>query len=191
MSEQKRVVAEIARDVLIWLGVAFALDDVIVYFVYPEWGYYFVKLVAISFITDMWLYWTHRIYHSLHSPEWLRKIHDYHHDVFHRKQLFMLHWVELIIAASVPFAVVSLLISPWFFPVVALWGLFEAARGHGHFKWFRLIPKGYYKKAKFCGINYHKFHHTPEGVNKNYGQMLKIWDKICKTEHIIERKATT
>lgn len=141
---------------------------------------FLLKIAVIFYVSDAWLYWTHRMYHSPKSPTWLRKIHDYHHSEFLRTQIFKLHWLEWIIAASLPVVVVSYLISPWFCLFSVPWSAFEAARGHNHFKWFRIIPKGYYKSLKFCGIRYHMYHHEVDQM-KNFGQMLKLWDIICKT----------
>lgn len=130
---------------------------------------------------DTWLYWLHRAYHSKRFPLWFRKIHYDHHVRFHRDKKFHLHPTEFLLNVSLPFVVTSYLIHPLFIIVVVSWGWFEAARGHGHYWWFKLIPKSYYKKMQYCGYKYHMYHHLKDET-KNLGQFLKIWDKICGTE---------
>jgi len=143
---------------------------------------FIVKLIVISLVTDTWLYWIHRGYHSKYCPKWLKKTHDYHHTEFLKSGAFKLSIIELLIIVSIPATVISLLIHPAFSLVVLAWSWFEAARGHGHYKWFKIIPKWYYRKLKFCGMRYHLYHHTGDS-SKNFGQFLKIWDKICGTEY--------
>lgn len=139
------------------------------------------KLIVMSLLIDAWLYWIHRAYHSDYSPDWIKRIHYQHHESFNHTRVFSLHPVEFLVSISAPFFIVWSMFGLWFFPFALFWAVFEAARGHGHFKWFKLIPKIYYKKLMFCGIRYHDYHHDTD-VTKNLGQFLKIWDKICGTE---------
>ena len=144
---------------------------------------FILKMVAITYFIDAWLYWLHVAFHSKRSPVWFRRLHMQHHADFQRSEVFSLHPAELFLDSIVPFFFTSWLMGNyWFFPCVVLpWGVFEAARGHGHFKWFKIIPRGYYKALNFCGTKYHGRHHAPGGENINLGQMLRTWDNIMGT----------
>lgn len=142
------------------------------------------KLVVITYFIDAWLYWLHRAFHSTKFPTWFRKWHMGHHVNFQRSELFTLHPMEFLVNASAPFLLICYLIGPWFFPIATVWGLFEAARGHGHFRWFKVIPKSYYVFFRFCGIGYHRVHHMPGGEKVNLGQMLRVWDDLCNTAKV-------
>lgn len=137
-----------------------------------------LKLVAITLFIDFYLYWFHVAYHRV---PWLKAIHREHHDRFKENGIFNLHPAEFIINFIPGAYFVAWIIGWWFVPVVTLWAVFEAARGHGHFRWFK-IPKTYYRALQYCGIRYHLYHHEVD-ESKNLGQMLKVWDKIMGTSY--------
>jgi sterol desaturase/sphingolipid hydroxylase (fatty acid hydroxylase superfamily) len=139
-----------------------------------------LKLVLISLLVDAWLYWVHRFSHSSYSPGWLRRAHGVHHAQFSLRRKFELHPIEFVVEA-IPLMLIGCIMHPLFGFAIIAWGLFEAARGHGHFTWFKLIPRWYYKAFGFCGGRYHAVHHAPHGEHVNMGQMLRLWDVLCNT----------
>lgn len=139
------------------------------------------KLILLSAFIDTHLYWMHRLYHTEWCPAVLKRAHAYHHASYGKTGNFSVSVTEFMLAIIPPFFVCWYLLSWWFFPIVVAWGMFEAARGHGHFKWFKIIPRAYYKFFRFCGNRYHAVHHTAGGEHVNLGQMLRVWDDICRT----------
>jgi len=144
---------------------------------YLIWSFIFIfKMVVITMFVDTWLYWLHVYFHAKQCPLWLSKYHLKHHVDFEKTRKFKIHIVEGVLDSSLPCVLVVYLIGWWFCPIMILWGLFEASRGHGQNDWFKLIPRSFYKTAGFCGTRYHMVHHTPGMEQYKKGQMTKWWD---------------
>jgi len=136
---------------------------------------------AITYFVDFSFYWLHRFFHSSKCPVWIANEHHWHHKNFADTRRFSIRPIEFAIEA-VPVIFISwLLIDVRFSLVAILWALFEASRAHGHYKWFKLIPRSFYKKMQYCESGYHLRHHVPGHEHENMGQMLKVWDKIMNT----------
>jgi len=142
---------------------------------------FILKIVVITLFVDAWLYWLHVAFHSSWMPYWLGKYHIKHHDDFKRTQKFSIHIVEATLDSSLPCVLATYLFGLWFCPIMIAWGVFEASRGHGQYKWFKLIPRSFYKKAGYIGTRYHMVHHTPGMEHHCLSQMLKWWDILMGT----------
>jgi hypothetical protein len=133
----------------------------------------------VGFYNDQWLYWIHRFFHADSDNVWpkLRGIQKYLnkvHMVHHRKYSLNLHPVEWAVALTVPVYFANWLIGWELTIFFTVWGIFEAAKGHGHCTKVKTLPKSWYKKIGYAEIRYHIWHHRHP--KENLGQFLYYCD---------------
>lgn len=144
--------------------------------------------MLFGFLYDQWLYWTHRWYHAKTKSKiqrYFKRCHLKHH----RKYSLYLHPLEWLVALIPGYAFGWWLLKPHIITIYLFWGIFEAARGHGHFLNFPWFPKGFYRVV-FLGMgvegSYHVYHHKK--LTTNYGQFLWLADWLFGTMAVKWRK---
>jgi len=149
-----------------------------------EWlinaGWLLSKLIIYALLNESWLYWWHRIYHIESADVWpifkrpqgyLKKCHALHH----QRYALIIHPVEWAIALIVPFCFGAWFLSLPVITFLLVWGIFEAARGHGHLLWVPWLPKRWYRMMCYAEVGYHMFHHR-RNLRMNFGQFLWLSD---------------
>lgn len=144
-----------------------------------------LKCAFVGFYNDQWLYWLHRFFHADTKDIWkgFRKIHKYLracHMVHHRgKYSLKIHPVEWFLALVPPCSLAVPIIGWKLMVFFTVWGVFEAARGHGHFLKIKWLPKKFYTVIGYAEVRYHVWHHRHE--KENLGQFLWYNDYIFGT----------
>lgn len=136
--------------------------------------------LGLLVLNDAWFYVTHRL---LHSPWLFKHVHSWHHrsiDVspfttyaFHPVEGFLLTaWVvPVVLLVPIPLPLLASL------QAVGLLNNLNAHLG------YELMPRWFIRFAPFRWLTsstFHNLHHAR--VTGNYGLMLRVWDKLFRTE---------
>lgn len=144
-----------------------------------------LKSLVVGIFNDQWLYGLHRFFHAdpkdirdgfktVHRH--LRKYHMVHHRGRYKLKLHPVEWM----LALVPVWIFGLPLIGWKLGLLyTTWGIFEAARGHGHFLRIPWLPKRFYSVVGYAEVRYHVWHHRHE--KENLGQFLWYCDWLYGT----------
>ena len=143
-----------------------------------------VQAALILVISDIFLYWTHRLYHSHH----LWKYHAIHHSpkVVDWLSAYRFHpiniWTTFIFIDTVMLMVGF---SPKAFVLLVPFNIFYSAFVHANLNW----TLGPFKTVLASPV-FHRWHHTmpDEGGNKNFAPTFPILDVIFGTYYMPEGK---
>ncbi|MCB9649282.1 MAG: sterol desaturase family protein [Deltaproteobacteria bacterium] len=142
--------------------------------------------VAVSFVThDLFIYAFHR---AMHRNRYLWRLHECHHSVQEmdwaggsRGQVF-----ENLITGTAEFAPIALFMSPEVAvikPVIdACWGMWIHANVDVRSGWLNYL---------FNGPELHRWHHSAEVYDTNFGTKLAIWDWLFGTAYLPSDKKAT
>lgn len=139
-----------------------------------------VQVLGAFLITDLALYWSHRLRHEV---RWLWHFHAIHHSQRHLNPAttYRGHFGDKIISSfitTIPIAFIGGSYPAWvlFAVINNFWGHFI----HSNVK----INLGFVGKF-IVSPQYHRVHHSvlPEHFDMNYGERLVIWDWIFRSYH--------
>lgn len=138
-----------------------------------------LKLLFLGVFNDCWLYWIHRMFHANTTnpiQQYFRKCHMIHHVGKYALKIHPSEWaLALILPNLLGFYMIGIPLSL----VLTAWGIFEAAKGHGHYTKIKTLPKKWYKKIGYAEIRYHIWHHRHP--QENLGQFLWYNDYLFGT----------
>ena len=153
----------------------------LIYFDINKYGliYFFVSIVLMMILHDMYFYWTHRL---LHLPGWYQKIHFVHHQSTNPSPFTALsfHPVEAIIQAIIlPLIVLIIPAHPFPIFIFLIFMVYKNVRGHAGYEF--TAPAERQKKRKWLqsySID-HNQHHLYG--RENYGLYFNLWDRLMHT----------
>ena len=142
-------------------------------------GYFFLSIVLILLVHDMYFYWTHR---AMHHPLFFKVFHKVHHLSTNPSPwaAFAFHPLEAVVEASI------IVLVAFLFPVhplaIALFLLIMMIYNvYGHLG-FELYPRGFSKsmigKWINTSVNHNQHHQFFKG---NYGLYFLWWDRWMGT----------
>lgn len=144
-------------------------------------GYFFLSLLIIHQIHDMYFFWTHRF---LHEVKWLKKFHLIHHAIntptpmaaftFHPVEAFIQGGFWIIISFLLPVSALALFLFFAFMTYINMWG-------HCCYEFWTvdLMNK---KPWKYLNTpTHHVLHHKFN--NKGYSIYYNFWDKKFGSNH--------
>lgn len=147
---------------------------------YPVW-WFFVSIVAMLLLHDVWFYWSHRFMH-------LKAIFPLVHKVHHLSNnptpwgAFSFHPIEAVIEGMIlPLIIVVMPVNFWALMIFLL--LMTVMNVTGHLG-YELFPSGFTRwgLTKWSNTStHHNMHHRL--VKCNYGLYFNIWDRIMGTNH--------
>ncbi|MCI5058388.1 MAG: sterol desaturase family protein [Flavobacteriales bacterium] len=159
--------------VLVYKSYGYLFDNFSLWNVEPTWWSYIILLILIDFL----FYWFHRIGHTInifwaahmphHSSEEMNMAVGLRASVTQRLFSFLFYWPLPILGFS----------PEMIYTMTALHLL------NGFWHHTRVIPKlGWFEKY-FNSPSHHRVHHgtNTQYLDKNYGELLIIWDKIFGT----------
>lgn len=140
-----------------------------------------LQFVEIVFLSDLFFYWTHRLFHRV---PFLWRVHSVHHSPRQMDWLAgsRLHILEIVIARAVMF--VPLFICGFAEPAVGAYVVFVALHAvlihanvrfrFGWLEWVVATPR------------YHHFHHASDGasIDKNFAVHLPWLDRVFGTQYL-------
>ncbi|MEP7182833.1 MAG: sterol desaturase family protein [Betaproteobacteria bacterium] len=135
--------------------------------------------LAFFLVYDFFYYWWHR---AQHRSRWLWVQHRFHHQeqwlnvtTVHRihftEDLFRIFVVLLPMTLLFEFKPVTV---GWVWTIFTLWGYWI----HANLR-VRLGPVGRW----ISGPQFHRYHHTPEFMNRNFSAFFPLWDRVFGTYH--------
>ncbi|NDP43446.1 MAG: sterol desaturase family protein [Aromatoleum sp.] len=141
--------------------------------------------LAFFLVYDFFYYWWHR---GQHRMRWLWVQHRFHHQerwlnvtTVHRvhftEDLFRIFAILLPMALLFDFKPVTV---GWVWTILTLWGYWIHANVR-----VRLGLVGKW----ISGPQFHRFHHTPEHMNRNFSAFFPLWDRVFGTYHHPEPNA--
>ena len=142
-----------------------------------------LQAAAFFFVFDFFFYWWHRTQHRLqclwvqhrfhHQERWLNvtTVTRYHFS----EEIFRVFAILLPMAALFDFKPVTV---GWTWIIFTSWGYWIHANLRIH-----LGPLGRW----LSGPQFHRLHHTPEAMNRNFAAFFPIWDRLFGTFQYPER----
>ena len=151
------------------------------YFDIAKYGisYFFISIILIMLLHDMYFYWTHRL---LHLPGWYQKIHTVHHLSLNPSPFTSLsfHPVEAIVQAAVlPLIVLIIPAHPFSIFIFLIFMVYKNVRGHSGYEFTTKANRQNNSKwLQSYSIHHNEHHLYGRG---NYGLYFTFWDRLMNT----------
>ena len=144
-----------------------------------------VQLLLALFLTDIFQYWAHRLFHEV---PFLWRIHSIHHSTVAMDWMAgsRTHFIDIFVTRSISFMPVYLIgITPTVFLIYIVIISFHAVFIHANVNW-KFGPLKYFISTP----QFHHWHHAddPTAYNTNYAVFFSFIDRVFGTYYLPENK---